>query len=232
MLSARPYLDPAVDPREYAERRLQGTVWERLASARACYRGLMAVGVVLGRIGISANLLTGMSLVLAAVAAVAAAAGLFGWAALLVIASGVLDVFDGVVARATGTATPFGALLDSTADRLSDGLPLLGIALFYAGDGGYAALPVVAMLGGFTVSYVRARAESLGARLPSLFMRRAERVILLVLSLLAGMLPLAAPIDAPLLLAGLTLIAVLNGVGAIAALRAARDALVVNADRS
>lgn len=225
MLSARPYLDQAATPAEYAQRRLRGTVWENVVYAHALYRALMAVGRALGRVGVSANALTYGSLAFASAASMTAALGHFGWAAVLVVVSGALDVLDGVVARATGSVSRYGALLDSTVDRLSDGLPLLGVALYYGQHGSVAAVPAIAMLGGFTVSYVRARAEALGAKLPALFMRRAERVILVTLSLLLGTVSFGTTIEAPLLIAGLGVIAVLNLVASLAALRAARHAL-------
>ena len=225
MLSARPYLQQSLTSADYAEARLRGTVWERMGSAHLLYRALMAIGRGLGALGVSANTLTYGSLVLAIFAAISAASGHFALAALLVVLSGVLDVFDGVVARATHTVSRYGALLDSTVDRLADGLPLLGVAIFY-GDAGYAAaVPAVAMLGGFAVSYARARAEALGAKLPALFMRRAERVILVTICLLLGAVTLDAPVHALLLLVGLGVIAILNFVGVVAVLRAAKRAL-------
>jgi CDP-diacylglycerol--glycerol-3-phosphate 3-phosphatidyltransferase len=111
---------------------------------------------------------------------------------------------------------------------LSDGLPLLGVALYYGQHGSVAAVPAIAMLGGFTVSYVRARAEALGAKLPALFMRRAERVLLVTLSLLLGTVSLGTALEAPLLIAGLGVIAVLNVVASVAALRAARHVLALS----
>jgi CDP-diacylglycerol---glycerol-3-phosphate 3-phosphatidyltransferase len=225
MLSARPYLDSQIPAAEYAEARLRGTVWQHVASARLCYRALMAVGRTLGRAGVSANALTYGSLVFALAAAIAGALGHFATAAALVLVSGVLDVLDGVVARATGTVTSFGALLDSTVDRLADGLPLLGVTIFYGQTSAAAAIPALAMLGGFTVSYVRARAGALGVVLPALFMRRAERVILVIVSLLLGTVPVLAPVQAPLLLGGLGLMALLNLVASGAALRSAKNEL-------
>jgi CDP-diacylglycerol--glycerol-3-phosphate 3-phosphatidyltransferase len=221
MMSARPYLAS----REYAEARLRGTVWQHIATAQVCYRLLMAVGRTLGRAGVSANALTYGSLAVAVAAGAGAALGHFFTAALLVLVSGVLDVLDGVVARANGTVSSFGALLDSTVDRLADGLPLLGVAIFYGQTSAAAAIPALAMLGGFTVSYVRARAEALGVVLPALFMRRAERVLVVTASLLLGAVPLMAPLPAPLLLGGLTVMAVLNSIASVAALRAARHVL-------
>jgi CDP-diacylglycerol--glycerol-3-phosphate 3-phosphatidyltransferase len=186
----------------------------------------VGIGQRAARIGISANALTYTSLVLSVAAGVAAAGGHFVSAAVLMLVGGAFDALDGVVARATGTVTRWGALLDSTVDRLADASPLLGVAMFYSDQRLLALLPVLAMVGGFTVSYVRARAEGLGVVLPSLFMRRAERVVLTAFSLFAGAVVLSAPVQAPLLLLGVSLLAVLNAIGAVVALRVARRALL------
>jgi CDP-diacylglycerol---glycerol-3-phosphate 3-phosphatidyltransferase len=225
------YLVPSAS--DYASLRLKGTVWARLTSARLLYRGLMAVGGALGRVGISANALTYASLALAVGAAVAVALGAFPLAAALVVASGACDVLDGVIARATGTVTRYGALLDSTVDRLADAMPLLGLSVFYSGHGLSlsVSVPVLAILGAFTVSYVRARAEGLRVQLPPLFMRRAERMVLLTLSLALGAVDFGpTTVNAPLTLLGVGLLALLNFAGSIWALRAAHTALTaVNA---
>jgi CDP-diacylglycerol--glycerol-3-phosphate 3-phosphatidyltransferase len=210
---------------DVARARLCATVWGRSALAIGLYREGIALGRALGALGVTPDALTYASLALAALAGVAAAAGRPIAAACLVLVSGICDVLDGVVARATGRATPFGALLDSTIDRLADGLPLLGLVVFYAGSGPAVLAPGAALLASLTVSYVRARAESLGATLPPLFMRRAERVVMLAGSLLVGAIPLGGPVPAPLTLVGVALIAVLAAVGAASALRAARALL-------
>lgn len=227
MLSAPPFvhLPPRQSEADIARERLRGTVWERLPSAQGAYVSCLMAGRWLGRHGISANALTYASLGLAILSGIAAAYGHVVLAGAFVIASGLCDMLDGVVARATGTANPYGALLDSTVDRLTDGLPLLGVMVAYGEEGLLASIPGLALLGGFAVSYIRARAESLGAKLPALFMRRPERVVLLAASLLlAGLLP-GRVVFAPLLLAGISLMALLNAVAVIAALKAARTAL-------
>jgi CDP-diacylglycerol--glycerol-3-phosphate 3-phosphatidyltransferase len=175
---------------------------------------------------VSADALTLSSLVLSMASGVLAALGHFVLAALFLLLSGACDGLDGVVARATSRATSFGALLDSTIDRLADGFPLLGVLVFYADAGPLVAVPALAMMGAFIVSYVRARAESLGANLPALYMRRAERVVLLVVLFLLG--PLSIPgvsLPAPVLLLGVALLGLLSFAGAVSALRSARLAL-------
>lgn len=205
-----------------AARRLAGTVWERVELAGVLYRASLGVGRVLARLGVSANAITYLSMGIALVACVAAATGEFLWASLAVIVSGICDALDGIVARSTGTESRFGALLDSTIDRVTDALPLVGIMLFFGSSPLLALIPALALLGSFVIPYARARAEALGIQLPALFMRRPERVVLVVLCLLLGELPIEAPVAAPLLLSGLVLLTVLNTWGAVAVLRAAR----------
>lgn len=220
------YGESAAANRNYVTQRLRGTIWERVWLAAPLYRATLALGQGMGRIGITADGLTYTSLALAAAAGLAAAFGAFALAAALVVASGICDLLDGVVARSTHTVSTYGALLDSAIDRLADALPLLGLVVYYAHEGAVAAIPALAILGGFTVSYVRARAEGLGIRLPPLFMRRAERVSLVTASLLLGLVPVASlPVQAPLLLVGVALIALLGFVAGAWALHTARVTL-------
>ncbi|MBX3129080.1 MAG: CDP-alcohol phosphatidyltransferase family protein [Polyangiaceae bacterium] len=209
---------------DYASARLRGTVWQSVPVARWGYSALLLLGAILGRSGVSAQALTWGSLGFALLSGAAAASGRFPSAALLLLLSGALDVLDGVVARATGTSSRYGALLDSTVDRLADALPLTGLCLFYLGHGKAAVVPVMTMIAGFSVSYVRARAEGLGFNLPPLFMRRAERVVLLFVSLLLGKVALEHGPPAPLTLIGVGLLGAVSFVGLLVALRAARGA--------
>ena len=219
----------------YVEGRLSGTVWASSSAAKTLYGRCMTAGRRLGEVGITPNALTYGSLVLALIAGAAVATGHLLTAASILLLSGLLDVLDGMVARATGRATKFGALLDSTVDRFSDALPLLGLVILLSSHGWWVGVPAAAMLGAVSVSYVRARAESLGAKLPPLFMRRAERLVLLVVTLLLGGLAWGTPGTFAggnnlgwaqvLLLGGLSLMAVLSFAAAAVALRAAQRAL-------
>lgn len=217
-----PDLSIFAEARRITEARLGSTVWKRLFIAHYIYRGSVLLGLGLARTGVTPNALTYTSLALATASGLAVAAGHYQMAALIIISSGVCDILDGVVARASGRISRYGALLDSTVDRLSDGLPLLGLIVAYAGHSWLPVIPAAAMLAGLAVSYVRARAESLGATLPPLFMRRSERLVLLVLSLLFAPVSLGLPIPAPLLLTGVSIMGVLAVIGTIFALRAAR----------
>ncbi len=156
----------------------------------------------LGRLGLTPNALTVIGFLGTAAGAVAAALGAWLAAGVLVLVFGVFDLFDGTLARATGRATPFGAVLDSTLDRAGEALVYLGIAVgFVAFDfwlGGLLA--AAAMAAAFLVSYARAKAESLGFAPGSGMIGiglapREVRLVILVLGLLAaGVLPPAAPV--------------------------------------
>jgi phosphatidylinositol phosphate synthase len=208
-----------------ANPRLIGTLWERNEVAETVYTGFAAFGRWLARMGVSANGLTYASVVFALFSCVAASLGHLVVAALAAAVGGACDALDGVVARSTGTVSRFGALLDSTVDRVSDALPLLGIVVFYAHEPVLALSPGVALLGAIVISYARARAEALGAVLPSLFMRRPERVVLLIVGLLLGGIYQHPLLHAPLLLVVSTLLALLNAAGSLQILRSAQRAL-------
>lgn len=147
----------------------------------------------LGRTRISPNALTVIGLLLAAVTAALVWTDHFIVAAIVFTLGGICDMLDGAVARLSAKVTPMGAFLDSTADRVGEGVVLTAIALAYARDGiesgSSASLWVVGaafvtMIGSFLVSYTRARAEALGLDCKVGLMTRPERLVLLGLGLL------------------------------------------------
>jgi CDP-diacylglycerol--glycerol-3-phosphate 3-phosphatidyltransferase len=96
-------------------------------------------------------------------------------------------MLDGSLARMQQKSTQFGAFLDSTLDRVSEGAVLAGVAYWFAAaprvQAVNAALVVLALLGSILVSYTRARAESLGIECRVGLMSRPERVVLLAIGL-------------------------------------------------
>ena len=190
---------------------------------RNLYRRLLdSASRTLAAAGIHPDWLTMASLPPAVLAGIAAAFGAFTIAAVLFAISGILDLLDGALARHTGRATRFGALLDSTLDRLADAAVPAGLVVFYAPHGALAALPVLTIIAGFLISYIRARAEGLDIALPRLWMRREDRFLAMTAGLLLA--PLAAPalgVPAPVLLAVMAALAGLGFVAAFQALRAA-----------
>ena len=111
---------------------------------------------------------------------------LFFWlGAVVFVVGSVLDILDGALARRSGKGTPFGAFLDSTTDRVSEGFMLGAIALVFHRDGNEIALAFAfaAVAGSFLVSYTRARAEALGLKGDVGIGSRAERVVVITAGL-------------------------------------------------
>lgn len=148
-------------------------------------RVTVPVGKAVGRSRITADHLTATGLLFAIGATVAVGSGHLALGTALFICAALPDMFDGAVAKATGTASARGAFFDSVADRVTDMAILGGIAYYLAGkDGGRAAmLPMAAMAVGVLVSYERARAESLGYTAKGGLMERAERTIALMVGM-------------------------------------------------
>ncbi len=107
------------------------------------------------------------------------------WAGLFVLLGGILDIFDGQVARVSHLASKFGSFYDSTLDRISEIVVFLGLLSLYNQYGRELAdvwmvyVIALAMGGSLMVSYTRARAEALGLDCSVGLMQRAERVLLL-----------------------------------------------------
>lgn len=148
-------------------------------------------------IGLTPNIITllGFSVCVAGAALVALGWPLYGGIVFLV--GGILDLFDGALARLTSKASPFGALLDSVFDRLGEAALFVGLGIYYLlADLSPAQLilSTLAVLLGLVfsqgVSYLRARGEGLGAFTTSGIMTRTERVIILGAGLIAeGLAP-------------------------------------------
>jgi CDP-diacylglycerol--glycerol-3-phosphate 3-phosphatidyltransferase len=109
----------------------------------------------------------------------------FVWATVAFIVGSILDILDGALARSHGKLTQFGSFLDSTTDRISEGLVLGAIALVLSKQGHEAALAsvFVALVGSFLVSYTRAKAEAIGLSGTVGLMGRAERIVLVAVAL-------------------------------------------------
>ena len=158
------------------------------------------------RIGVRADMVTIAGCLLGIGAALAFFEGAFRFASLLLAFSGLCDLLDGQLARRFGAETRFGAFLDSTLDRLSEALVLLGIAGFYMvhlielthdpslllsdlsrglEPGTWARVSLIAMLalvGSFLVSSTRARAEGLGIECKVGIAERPERMVALIVA--------------------------------------------------
>jgi CDP-diacylglycerol---glycerol-3-phosphate 3-phosphatidyltransferase len=106
---------------------------------------------------------------------------LFFCAGIAFIVGSLMDTLDGRYSRMSGKGTLFGAFLDSTLDRIEEGVVLAAVAWYFAdsGDAVAAALCVVAVLGSLMVSYTRARAEALGVECKVGLATRPVRVVIL-----------------------------------------------------
>jgi CDP-diacylglycerol--glycerol-3-phosphate 3-phosphatidyltransferase len=197
---------PPVDPKP-ARGKTAGTVphVSRAEAIKHGYttgaRGLASRSVTgLTRTRITPNALTATGVTLCATAAVLVLFEgrneiLFYWlAAVVFVVGSLLDVLDGALARAGGKATPFGAFIDSTTDRVSEGFMLTAIAWVLARTHhpAFVAVAMAAVAGSFLVSYTRARAEALGLRGDVGIGSRAERVVVITAGLVLapwGVLP-------------------------------------------
>ncbi len=151
-------------------------------------RGLASRSVVgLTRTRVTPNVLTASGVLLCGVASLLVLLEhrnelLWYWVAAVVFVLGsLLDILDGALARAGGKTTPFGAFLDSTTDRISEGFMLTAIAYVLATHHHpvFVAVAMAAVAGSFLVSYTRARAETLGLRGDVGVGSRAERVVVI-----------------------------------------------------
>jgi CDP-diacylglycerol---glycerol-3-phosphate 3-phosphatidyltransferase len=153
---------------------------------RVSLRILDAIVRTLIRLNPNPNMLSVIGLGINLWAALLYGFGRFFSAGLVMILANLFDMLDGRVARGTGRVTRFGAFLDSSLDRLSDTVVFLGIIIYYTRDTVhhstlYAALTGAALIGSVMVSYTSARAESMIPKCDVGFLRRPERVVLLII---------------------------------------------------
>lgn len=141
-------------------------------------------------IRITPNQVSALGVLINIAAAMLIIDGALLWAGIIYVVAGILDLADGALARKTGADSPFGAFLDSTLDRVSEGVVLAAIGYHFAASANPtgAAMVVLALLGSLLVSYTRARAEALGCECKGGFAARLERLLLLSAALILGFL--------------------------------------------
>ncbi|MEO6772220.1 MAG: CDP-alcohol phosphatidyltransferase family protein [Kofleriaceae bacterium] len=190
---------------------MQATYW----AIDPVVRGLVAIGL-------SANGVTTLALVLGIGAGVAVSLGSFGVACLLATISTICDILDGQVARLTRTGSDTGELYDAVVDRYTEFALIAGFVIFAHDSSGQVIVALLALQASFMISYASAKAEALAVKIPRGLMRRHERAT--VLTLAAGLTPLlgpalharwdAWPATAPFLI-GLGLVAAIGGVAGV-----------------
>ncbi len=150
-----------------------------------------ALIAALGRTPLTPNQVTIVGLALTFFASGLVAFGQLRWAGIVLIFAGTCDIVDGALARTTRAAYPYGAFLDSTLDRYSEGAVYVGLAAYFVTVDGplqrwLVLATLAALAGSFLVSYVRARAQSLGFTCKSGLFQRPERVVVTVIGLIIG----------------------------------------------
>jgi len=145
----------------------------------------------IARLGIPPNWITALGLVANLVVALLIVRGHLRIGGVVTILASLFDAFDGALARVSGQATSFGAFLDSTLDRFSEAVIYLGLLLYYAQQARRTEMILIyaTVVGSLMVSYARARAEGLGLQCTVGLLTRAERICLLTVGLLAGIMP-------------------------------------------
>ena len=147
-------------------------------------------------LGFTPNAITLLGFSICVVSAYLVGSGWLVWGGAVFLIGGILDLFDGALARLTGKASPFGALLDSVFDRLGEAALFVGMGIYaLRGDHTeeYRAYFITALLLALIfsqgVSYLRARGEGLGVFTRAGVMTRTERVAILGIGLLLGWIP-------------------------------------------
>jgi CDP-diacylglycerol--glycerol-3-phosphate 3-phosphatidyltransferase len=141
---------------------------------------------LLARTPVTPNTITWLGFWITVGAAALIVTGHLFAAGFVVLIAGFFDMMDGALARTTNQVTRFGGILDSTLDRLSEAVLLLGLLAIYARGQQVAEslLIGIALLGSLLVSYIKARTEVLGIECNVGLFTRPERVIILALGLL------------------------------------------------
>jgi len=149
-------------------------------------RAVKPLGNGLRRTGLTPDHLTILGVVVAMGATTAIGLGYLKLGLLLVVLAALPDLLDGALAKASNTSSQRGAFFDSTIDRFTDALLFGGVAWHFAAtESPYLALlPFAIMSLSSVISYMRAKAESLGLSAKGGLMERAERIIALCLGLL------------------------------------------------
>ncbi|MHB8086138.1 MAG: CDP-alcohol phosphatidyltransferase family protein [Dehalococcoidia bacterium] len=155
---------------------------------------------VISRLKLTPNMMTGTGIILNLVAAVVIGFGYLVAGGVIFLLAGLFDLLDGALARYMEKTTRFGALLDSTADRITEGAIFLSL-IFVTGVSVWPfnvtwelALIFLALIGSYLTSYIRARAEALNIDCTVGLFTRVERVIILALGLLLSQVFIALAI--------------------------------------
>ncbi len=148
---------------------------------------LKPIGAFLARIGVSPTFMTLFGLAIAVSGAVVIGSGRLISGAIIALAGSAIDGLDGSVARAGGRVTARGGFLDAVSDRVGEIAVLSGLAISQREDARILLLTTLSMGAALLIPYVRAKADAVGIIGRSGIMGRAERVILVTLGLVTGL---------------------------------------------
>jgi len=165
---------------------------------------IQPIALFLARLGLTPNAITVLGFLMTAAVAVVLATGHTQLAGVLLIGTLAFDAVDGTLARLMGTASRFGAFLDSTLDRWAE-VVLYGALVWVFLENGQdtgVLLAVAAMATSLMVSYTRARAEGVGLQCKEGLLTRFERLVILIAGLIFNQIIWALAIIA--ILAGIT----------------------------
>ena len=138
------------------------------------------------KLKLTPNLITLIGFGVCVIAAYYISIGSFILGGLLILMSGIMDIFDGAMARKMNLITDKGAFLDSTFDRLSESIILIGLIYFFSqeNESNAVMLASTSLVFSLLISYLRARLEGLGYNSKSGFFTRPERVLVISLGLI------------------------------------------------
>jgi len=157
---------------------------------RARFKGILdPIGTALNHLGLKPNTITILGLVGNTLGAVLLAQGKMTWGGVLILLMGPIDALDGTMARLRGEDDDFGAFVDSVTDRYSELVILGGLLFYYLQQNQWlaAGLTYVAAGGSVLVSYIRARAQSLGYDSKVGLLTRMERYLVLAPALVLNL---------------------------------------------
>jgi CDP-diacylglycerol--glycerol-3-phosphate 3-phosphatidyltransferase len=142
---------------------------------------LKTIGAFLHKLGVKANYVTFIGVIGTAIGSVLVAVGRLTEGGLIILVSSGVDALDGAVARARGESEVFGAFVDSVSDRYSELMIFGGLLWYFVEQENYAGAVItfLAAGGSLMVSYVRARAQSLGFEAKVGILTRLERIIVI-----------------------------------------------------
>lgn len=152
------------------------------------------IGRWLSKTALSPNLLTLVAFIIGMAASFLVSQGILLFGGIVLLLSGLFDLLDGALARAKSQVTKFGAVLDSTLDRVSEALIFLALiyfVLYRDSQGVLVILSGAGLASSFMISYVKARAEGLEIECNVGLFTRAERIIVLALGLMLNQLVIA-----------------------------------------